>query len=330
MTIAYRSGLVALVFLGLLGSRAQAQRWSWTGSSTPEGDYLRGLGIAGWGMGLYNRNTAEAESINVDTAIRWNDYVAAVAKQQTGEYVARKLADATERKQLYKQHRDRILNDPEARDVLNGDALNIVLEKLQNANLGESTFRSERVQVRIPVDIVRHTPFKLAEKNEQFSMDRLSLKGKGAWTIALQDTQFDYVKKKYAVALDKVLEQAIDGKMQSAAIEELDSRADDLFVKLNEVGPPRTDRRYLESQGQLRELKDVVRLLKTTKIERAIGEIDKYSGTTINELKMFMMSHNLRFAAAKTPEEKRRYPELYASLREQLDKLKISDSAPIK
>ena len=58
-----------------------------------------------------------------------------------------------------------------------------------------------------------------------------------------------------------------------------------------------------------------MRLLKTAKIERAIGEIDKYSGTTINDLKMFMQSHNLRFAAAKTPEEKLMYPELYASLR---------------
>ena len=39
----------------------------------------------------------------------------------------------------------------------------------------------------IPVDVVRHIPFKLGEKGEQFSMDRLSLKGKGAWTVALQD-----------------------------------------------------------------------------------------------------------------------------------------------
>ena len=186
------------------------------------------------------------------------------------------------------------------------------------------------MKVSIPVDVVRHIPFKLAEKGEQFSMDRLSLKGKGTWTVALQDPQFDLVKKAYARALDKALEQAIDGKMQISAIEEVDSRADDLFVRLNEVLGPSNDRLYIEAKERLTELKSTVLLLKTSKIERAIGEIDKYSGTTVNDLKEFMRSHNLRFAAAKTPEERSRFPELYASLREQLDKVKVPDSAPIK
>ena len=301
-----------------------------TAGSTLEGDYLRGVGIAGWGMGLYNLNTAQANSINLNTEIRWYEYLADVARQQTKDYVARKLADATERKEFYKQYRDRILNSPEARDVSSGEALNRVLEELLNANLGESTFRSDRLKVTIPVDVIRHIPFKLGEKGEQFSMDRLSLKGKGTWTVALQDRRFEYVKKAYALALDKALEQAIDGKMQIPAIEEVDARADDLLRRLDEVVPPSNDRLYIEARDRLNELKSTVRLLKTSKIERAIGEIDKYSGTTINDLKMFMMTHDLRFAAAKTPEEKGRYPELYASLREQLDKVKVPDNSPTK
>jgi hypothetical protein len=324
----FRMFLATLSVLALFESSTHAQFI--TAGSTPEGDYLRGVGIADWGMGLYNLNTAQANSINLDTEIRWYEYLAAVAKEQTREYVARKVAEATKLKEYYKQHRDQVLNSPEARDVMTGDALNRVLEELQNANLGESTFRSERMKVSIPVDVVRHIPFKLAEKGEQFSMDRLSLKGKGTWTVALQDPQFDLVKKAYARALDKALEQAIDGKMQISAIEEVDSRADDLFVRLNEVLGPSNDRLYIEAKERLTELKSTVLLLKTSKIERAIGEIDKYSGTTINDLKEFMRSHNLRFAAAKTPEERSRFPELYASLREQLDKVKVPDSAPIK
>ena len=135
-------------------------------------------------------------------------------------------------------------------------------------------------------------------------------------------------RKAYALALDKALEQAIDGKMQIPAIEEVEAKAEDLFRRLDEVVAPSSDRLYIEAKERLTELKSTVRLLKTDKIERAIGEIDKYSGTTVNELKMFMMSHNLRFAAAKTPRRRRKYPELYASLREQLDKVKISDAEP--
>ena len=323
-----RIALTAMLVLVMVEAGALAQFI--TAGSTPEGDYLRGVGIAGWGMGLYNLNTAQANSINLDTEIRWYEYLAAVAKQQTREYVARIVADATKRKEFYKQYRERILNSPEARDVTSGEALNRVLEALQNANLGESSFRAERMKVNIPVDVVRHIPFKLGEKGEQFSMDRLSLKGKGKWPVALQDLRFEYVKKKYILALDKALEQAIDGRMQIPAIEEVDARADDLFRRLDEVVPPNNDRLYLEAKDHLNDMKATVRLLKTTKIEQAIGEIDRYSGTTINELMMFMMTHGLRFAAAKTPQEKARYPELYALLREQLDKVKVPDGTPIK
>jgi hypothetical protein len=210
-----RIPLVTLAVLSLFDSAAQAQPFV-TAGSTPEGDYLRGVGIAAWGMGLYNLNTAQADSINVDTSIRWNEYVAAVAKEQTREYLARKLGEATKVKEFYKQFRERLRNTPEAREVSNGEALNARLEALQNANLGESVFRSETLKVSLPADIVRHIPFALSEKGQQFSLDRLSLKGKAKWPVAFQDKKFDYVKKVYATALDKALEEAIDGKMQLA------------------------------------------------------------------------------------------------------------------
>jgi hypothetical protein len=317
--------LATFAVLASSASTAQAQIFVGAGS-TPAGDYLRGLGIADWGMGQYNLSTAQANSINLDTGIRWNEYLAAVAKQQTREYVARIVADATKRKEFYKQNRDRLLNSPEARDVTNADALNGVLEELQNANLGDSTYRSDRVRVILPVDVIRHIPFRLGDKGEQFSMDRLSLKGSGKWTVALQDPRFDHVKRQYALALDKALGQAIDGKMEIPAIEEVDARADDLYRKLDEVVGPSNDRLYIEGRERLNELKATVRTLKTTKVEAAIGEIDKYSGTTVNDLKKFMLSHGLRFAAAKTPGEKARYPEIYAYLKEQLEKVKTPDA----
>jgi hypothetical protein len=321
--------LATLAVLTLFELAAQAQPFV-TAGSTPEGDYLRGVGIASWGMGLYNLNTAQANSINLDTSIRWNEYVAAVAKEQTREYVARKLGEATKVKEYYKQFRERMVNSPEARDVSSGDALNALLEKLENANLGESVFRSEAMKVSLPVDMVRHIPFKLAEKGEQFSIERLSLKGKGKWTNAMQDRQFDREKKAYALALDKALEEAIEGKMQLATIDELEAKASDLLLRLNEVVGPSSDRLYIEARDRVKELKGHVRLLKTAKIQPAIGEIEKYSGTTINDLKVFMQKHNLRFATASTPEEKQLYPELYGLLAEQCDKLKSSDSEPKK
>jgi hypothetical protein len=330
----FRTCLAAMVILGLARADAKAQypsRWWWGGGATTlEGDYLRGLGFAAWGMGTYNLNTAQADSINVDTVIRWNEYLAAVAKEQTREYVARKLADASKRKEFYRQYQQKLLENPELRDIETGDALNVVLKQLWDSRVGESTLRASQYQVPVPVDVIRHIPFKLDEKGEKFSMDRLSLKGKGKWSVALQDDRFQREKKAYERALDKALGQAIDGKMQIPAIEELDARADDLFRRLDAVVGPSSDRLYIEAKERLNELKSTVRILKTTKIERAIGEIDSYSGTTVNDLKLFMQSHNLRFAGAKSPEERLLLPQLYASLVLQREKVTIPDSAPIK
>jgi hypothetical protein len=329
-TTKYSTALAALIVLLSLATPARAQFIAAGAGSTPEGDYLRGVGIAAWGMGQYNLNTAQAESINTDTFIRWNEYLAAVALEQTKRYVARIMADANKRKEFYKQNKQRILESPEARDVENGDALNAILQQLLDYKIGDSTLRSAEYQVPLAADMIRHIPFKLDEKGERFSMDRLSLKGKGKWSVALQDDKFQYVKKEYERALDEALGQAIDGKMQLAAIEKLDAKADDMFRRLDEVLSPSSDRLYTEAKERLGELKSVVRLLKTEKIEQAIGEIDKYPGTTVNDLRLFMMSHHLRFAGAKTPEERRRFPELYAALVQQRDKLAIPETAPVK
>ena len=191
-----RMFLATLSVLALFESSTQAQIIF--PGSTPEGDYLRGVGLAAWGMGLYNLETAQAESINLDTSIRWNEYLAAVAAESTRAYVARKRAAATEEKEFYKRNRERIKTNPEVREVANGEALNRILEELQNPNLTDSVFRSERMQVPLPADLVRHILFSLAEKGQQFSMARLTLKGKGNWSVAFQDKQFDYVKRAYA------------------------------------------------------------------------------------------------------------------------------------
>src|SRR5262249_43115331 len=161
------------------------------------------------------------------------------------------------------------------------------------------------------IEVIRRIPFSISEKGERFSMERLSLKGKGKWTVALQDERFQREKKAYERALDKALELAIDGKMQISAIDGVEAAANDLFRRLDEVVGPSSDRLYIEAKERLNELKSTVRLLKTDKVERAIAEIDKYSGTTINDLKLFMQAYQLRFAAAKTPEEMRLYPDLY-------------------
>jgi hypothetical protein len=322
--------LLTASVVGLLGSGTQAQYVAVGPGTTLQGDYFRGVGIAAWGMGTYNHNTAVANSINVDTVVKWNEYLAAVARQQTKDYVARKMTIAAQKKELYERERARILENPEARDIETGAALNAVLKQLEDSRVDESTLRSAELQVPLPADLIRQIPFAINETGEKFSMERLSVKGKHKWPPALQDNQFELGKKAYERALDKALEQAIDGKMQISAIEAVNTAVDELFHRLDTVVGRIRDPLFLEAKDRLTELRSTVRFFKKEMVERAIGDIDKYSGTTVNELRIFMQTHHLRFASAQTPEERLLFPKLYASLVYQRNKLAEVGGIPNK
>jgi hypothetical protein len=101
-----RKILVAIVVAAAVENSAAAQ---WIGpGSTIAGDYLRGVGVAAAGMGIYNEKTAIAESINLDTAIRLNEYVAAVAKEMKRVYVERRRYLSAQNKEMNEKIADRI------------------------------------------------------------------------------------------------------------------------------------------------------------------------------------------------------------------------------
>ncbi len=79
--------LGALLILSLAGASAEAQF-----VGTPESAYLQGVGIAAQGMGSFNLQTAQANQINTETFIRWNEYVNAVMRTQAREAYERRAA----------------------------------------------------------------------------------------------------------------------------------------------------------------------------------------------------------------------------------------------
>jgi len=323
MTMSRRS-LAILLVLVWPGTSAWAQVI--TAGSTPAGDYLRGVGIAAQGMGFYNESTARANAINAETEIRLSDYIREIVRLDTRARAARRAYWQAKDREAYDAIEKRILENPEERDVMNGDSLNKTLDKLMDPKIQESSFRYAKVD--LAVDDIRRIPFKLAEKNEKFSMSRLSVKGKGKWPVALQDDAFASQRRNYERALDNTLEQAIEGKVSQKALKDLEDAVDSLRRKLDQVVGPSRERDYLEAKRRLDELSATPRLFRTHTIEQVLGEIDKYSGTTVNDLRLFMQKYNLRFAAADTPDERKLYPGLYAALVQQREKVTAGAEIP--
>jgi hypothetical protein len=286
--------------------------------STIQGDYLRGVGIAAAGMGVYNYDTAVANRINTGTVILWNEYVSAVAQYQSDKYWRRRKRIAEQRNQYLGQILDRVRNRPEYRDIQNGDSLNDALKQLLNPAISPSSYRSRPVP--LSTDVVRRIPFKHDKENLVFSMHRITAQGKDKWPPALQDPAFASERRAYERALDAVLEEQIEGQMNIATIRRLDGAVDMLIDKLDQVLVPSREKLYLEAKNRLTEFKKAAQnLFESHSIQLAMGDLDRYAGSNVHDLVVFMQNHKLGFAPAGTPEERELYPVLYASLLEQLD-----------
>lgn len=315
-----RSLFSTLLVLALGTAPAHAQ-FNFVGpGSTLQGDYLRGVGVAAFGEGIYNQQTAVANAINTDTTMRLNEYIYACFLNGAKRYRDLQAAQAAREKDLFGRIQDRIMKSPEARDVQKGDALNLLLERLNGPAISESALRYESIP--LSVEDVKRIPFKLAEKGvKSFSMRRLTAKGSKHLPVAFQDDRYAVAIRGYELALDNALEQQYKGRMQDSAINGLEQAVDALEFRLKEVHGVSADRRYIEARDRLKEMRETVEMLKTLKIEQALGALDRYSGTTVNDLRVFMRNHDLQFADATTPEEKNLFPDLYAKLKMQYEKV---------
>lgn len=296
--------------------------------STPQGDYLRGVGVAAYGLGQYNLLTAEAESIEVDTTIRWNEYVWSVLKNQNRENAEDHARKVSRHQENYKKIRDRIRNSPMERDVMSGDALNDLMEQLVTPKNYESYYKS--LSPPLPVDLVRRIPFKLDERGARISMYRLSSKGKDKWPIGLMDPGMTRERRAYERAFDHALDRQIDGVLIPADVKAVQQKVEELAKRLDQVIKPSDDPIYVDSYNRVRELRSIAHSLAIHKVEVIVGDLERYAGTTVNDLRKFMQSHNLRFATAETKEERSLYPELFTILTHQREVLGVSpgEAAP--
>ena len=107
-----------------------------TPNSTIDGDASRLAGYAGLvnadaariaAMGKYNLDRAHADAIDSATLMSWNEYFVACIEEENRRS---KLAQSVRRQRLiraYNARQERIANDPDEIDLLNGDALNQLL-----------------------------------------------------------------------------------------------------------------------------------------------------------------------------------------------------------
>jgi hypothetical protein len=295
--------------------------------STPIGDMERGAGIMAAGVGVYNYHTAVADSIETDTWMRLNEYIftsVRLASMREKQRIERRIART---KEHYNKVLERILRDPEFKDVRRGDALNAIYQELTNPQISESAFRLSPIP--LPAEHIRSIPFFYAKEDLTFSLQRLTARGK--WPVGLRGAEFAASRKAYERAVDTALEQQLEGKLTREAIKDIETNVSNLSYRLDQVLTPSRDKLYLEARNYVRQLEVTQELFKRKEIEQILGEIDKYGGTTVHDLVAFMKRNNLRFAVAEEiGDEQTMYTNLYAALSQQLDLVRVPRSGMSK
>ena len=214
-----RIPLGLVLILSVSGGTARAQYgWGWGGwggwGETPQGSIARGLGVLYSGVGMYNEQTAVARSINEDTWQRWNQYLYLSNEEATRKYLAKKNFDIQNNKNSYNTIIKRLQDNPTAKDVDDGDALNAALDQLSDPRIQGSSLKS--ASTPIDAKIIADIPFRYA--SEAVTIIMSNLKGANQWPPALDIPRFAEDKKKFEQVAEQARKEDEDGEISPQTI----------------------------------------------------------------------------------------------------------------
>jgi hypothetical protein len=279
------------------------------GGQTVQGSIARGMGAYAAGAGYYNQQTAVARSINADTVMRWNQYMyesQVTANRAERERIAKRASDTNAaRDQIEKRLRE----NPEPRDIYQGDALNMAVEEINHPKVYAKALAGAKAT--IPGETVRNIPFQYAPGAITVSIHQLT---KGAPPSALMSHEFDEDRAAFKALGQEIRSQLEEGKNPDPAtidkaldvINTAEAKADRTL--------PRNSRERVEADKYLKSLHGLIAMLKTPALDVILSGVEKRPDVTLGELLNFMGAFNLRFGPATTPRQREVYDRLYPAL----------------
>ena len=190
-----------IVIFSMTGNDARAQwangGWGYGGwgggGTTPQSAAARGAGYYAMGAGMYNLDTAQARSINAQTSMQYNNYVAAATQSSARMTAAKINHDFAKNQSLYDAHQQQLRENPGQHEIENGDALNLAVADLSDPRLGSAALRAASAPVQ--ASLVAEIPFQVAADRVSFMLDdqRKSVK----WPAVFEEDRFTSDQKAY-------------------------------------------------------------------------------------------------------------------------------------
>jgi hypothetical protein len=308
-----RIAAAALSLWVLTATAARAQGWGWEGwggwTNTPEGALAQGMGHFYTGAGIFNERTAIADSINADTLLRWNDYLFNANQEAARRYVSRRRENSANNRAQNEKIVSRIRDNPTARDIEMGDALNAAINQLTDPRVSGSALRLATA----PIDssVIADIAFRNASEGVTIVLSQIRAVTK--WPAALDLERFADQKKDFEAIVDKAIKEDEEGDIKSETLKAAHDLVTALRAKLAAT-PLDGAKARDEASSFIKTLAGLVRLLERPDTTEAFNQLRMVKTTPLSNLIAFMEIYNLRFGQATTPRQRAIYRDLFAQI----------------
>ncbi len=291
------------LFLNLLATDASAQ-WGYPRGyggygmsqwgADPAAGYMAGLGSYARGQGVYQVEKAKADSINVDTMLKWNRALRARQAVLREEKRKKALQEDAER-------RARV----EEMDLKGGTTLNNLLYEILDSD--PAAVKSGRALTALSPSAIREIPFEWDSEAVTTCIDQMT--GKESLPSLLMDPQYVDDRNALHAAVAPALAEDAKGTVSLATTKRINEAVASFrskFMKNSADFDPGNQ----ECLEYFTTMSSLTRLLNDPSMKAFLEKLDQNKERTVGQLIGFMNSHNLRFGTATSD----RQIEIYSRL----------------
>jgi hypothetical protein len=266
-------------------------------------------------------------SIDADTAMKFNDYVAQVTRESARLHAARIDQRVARNRSLYDARQKQLRDNPTRRDIDTGDALNAAVADLSDPRLGRSALRAAKTLV--PASLIAEVPFVNAAERVSLMLNELRASVK--WPDVFEDQRFANDQKTFDDLLVRIRQEAYEGNLSARTLREARAFLSDLRARV-QAQPLSDPNHQKEALNFITTCTSLLDLLDMPNIRPALLELKKIQDTMVGNLLGFMHAYNLRFGVATTPQQRQAYQRLFEILGQTRDQIlaeaRIDSQAP--
>ena len=241
--------------------------------------------------------------------MRYNQYMYQSNEEANRKYHAKMSADKARNLENYDKTQDRLLNQPEQRDIFMGDALNALVRVIEDPRAYSRTL--EGAKVKIGGQAIRNIPFRYAPDAINVTLEKLI---SGEPPAILLTAPFDDIRSRVHGLGQEIRKDLNEGeKPNPVTVEKALVIVNEAEAKADQILERNTKDRN-EADKYLKAIHGLLGMMQTPALDILLAGVEDHPEATLGQLLGFMSAYNLRFGEAKTPTQKGVYVTLYPQL----------------